>query len=402
MKTNSFRTISVIGIGRVGLPLALMLSESGFKVYGIDKNKELIKKLKNGIFPFIEEDGKKILKKHLNKNFFPTTDYSFIKNSDVIIITIGTPLSKNRMPDFRELMNSVKKILLLMQKGQLIILRSTLSPGMTESIKDFIEEKNCWNEGKDFFIAYCPERILEGKALKELKDIPQIIGVFNERAFKLSKETLRFAPYHLKTNPKAAELAKLFSNMYRYILFAIPNEFLRIADYYGADFYEIRKLVNFKYKRANIPMPGFTAGPCLQKDGFFLITKGLKPRLILNAYEVNESLPEYFVKKIEKKYDFNFKNKKVVILGMAFKADIDDTRNSLSFKLKKVLEKKGATVYCHDPYLKDYKKNLNKILKNSDVVFIAQPHKIYKKLNKKLKALIKKNIIVCDVWKILK
>ncbi|MGB9748597.1 MAG: nucleotide sugar dehydrogenase [Candidatus Woesearchaeota archaeon] len=397
------RIMSIIGIGRVGLPLALMLSEKGFKVFGIDTNKNHVKTISKGIMPFIEEGAERILKKHINKNFFPTTNYKFIEESNAIIITVGTPITNNKKPDFKALNQSIKKIIPLIKKGQLLILRSTVSPGTTERIKKIIESKKSWKEGKDFSIAYCPERILEGKALKELREIPQIIGVFNDRAFELSKEIFDFAPIHLKTNPRSAELAKLFSNMYRYILFAIPNEFLKIANYYNVDFYEVRDLVNFGYKRANIPMPGFTAGPCLQKDGFFLVTKELKPKLILAAHEVNENLPEYFVNEIEKKHNFDFKNKKAVILGMAFKANIDDARNSLSFKLKEILEKKRAKVYCHDPYIKEYNVNLNKILKNADVVFIAQPHDLYKKFSlKRLRNLTKKGFVLCDVWKCLK
>jgi len=397
------KTISIIGTGRVGLPLALMLCESGFKVYGIDTNKKLIRILNSGRFPFMEEGAQKLLRKHLKKNFFPTTNYNFVSESDAVIITVGTPINKNKKPDFTALYNSINKIVQLMKKKQLLILRSTIAPGTTERIKEIIERKKGIKEGKDFFIAHCPERVLEGKSLQELKELPQIIGVFNNKAFELSKEVFKFAPSFLKTKPRAAELAKLFANMYRYINFAIPNEFMKISNAFGVEFHEVRNLVNSGYKRGGLKLPGFTAGPCLQKDGFFLMTKETKPKLILSAYEVNEGLPEYLIRKVKKESKFNFKNKKVVILGMAFKADIDDMRNSLSLKLKKLLEREKARVYCHDPYIKEYNHNLKNILKNADIVFIAQPHKQYKKLTiRKLKELAGKKVIVCDVWGVLR
>ena len=395
--------VCVIGIGRVGLPLALMLSESGLKVYGIDINKEYVEKIKAGVLPFMEEGAEEILKRRVNKEFIPATDYSMVEKCDAIILTVGTPIDKDKKPNLTYLFDAIKKIEPYLRKNQLIILRSTISPGTTEKVKNLIEEKTGFKEGKDFFIAHCPERILEGKSLQELKELPQIVGVFNDKAFELSKEVFKFAPLFLKTDPKSAELAKLFSNMYRYITFAIPNEFMRVADSFGADFYEVRKLVNSGYKRGGIGLPGFTAGPCLEKDGFFLINNKYKPELILTSYNIHESLPEYFIQRIDEKFDFNFKNKKVTILGMTFKADIDDTRNSLSFKLKTLLELRGAKVVCHDPYIKEYDRELKEVLKDADVVFIAQPHKQYKELTiNKIKELTGKEVIVCDVWDVLK
>lgn len=396
-------TVSVIGIGRVGLPFALYIAEKGNKVFGLGRNESKIEKIKKGEMPF-KEEGKDLLRKHVNKNFIPTTSYDFIKSSDVIILTLGTPIDANMNPVLDQINEAIIKSLPFLKKGQLIILRSTVSPKTTEYVKDKIELSTKFKVGKDIFLAYCPERIAEGFAISETKTIPQIIGGIDSVSTK--KAVKFFTDLKIKcipTDSTSAELAKLFTNMYRYINFAISNEFMVIAQNYNRNIQEIVNLVNYGYKRSGLALPGLSAGPCLFKDGFFLINDNPYLDLITASWKVNESLPLFLIQQLKK--ETSLKNKKVLILGLAFKPDVDDTRESLSFKLIKALEREHARVMLHDPYIKEYpkreiEKDLDKALLEADILIIATKHSVYLKNKNKIIDKLKNNSYVSDVWNI--
>ena len=263
--------ITVIGIGRVGLPMALSFANEGFKVFGIGRNLDKIEAINRGTMPFMEEGGEILLKKIINKKFFATTDYSCIKNSHYIILTLGTPVDENMNPVYDQINAAIENSKPYFRPGQTLILRSTVSPRTTSYVKSLIDDFNGLKVGKNFFLAFCPERISEGKALEEIKSIPQIIGGIDSASSK--KANLLFQKIGVETvvtDAVSAELAKLFTNMYRYINFAVGNEFMLLAANYNRDIYNIVNMVNYKYKRGGISLPGMTAGPCLFKDGFFL------------------------------------------------------------------------------------------------------------------------------------
>jgi len=395
-------TVSVVGIGRVGLPLCLILAESGYKVYGIDVRQDYIAKIKKAEMPFVEDKAQELLEKHVNKNFFPTTEMAKTKEADYIVLTLGTPVDEHLNPEYKQIEAVMQSIVKLLRKGQTIILRSTVAPGTTEYLKDFIEKQSTLKVGKDIFLAFCPERIAQGQAIEETKEIPQIVGGINEESTKKAIEFFRpFTREQLKTDAKSAELAKIFTNMYRYINFSIANEFMILAEEHERDIYEIIHLINHNYKRGGLKMPGYAAGPCLYKDGFFLINTMPFNELISVSWKINETTPLYLLGKIKNKT--SLKGKKVALLGMAFKADNDDTRNSLSFKIKKALQREHAIVECHDPFVEEYrKKKVEEVLKGAEVVIIAMHHSEYKKLSfEKLKKLASKNCIVCDIWNLL-
>ncbi|OGH06405.1 MAG: hypothetical protein A2W22_06390 [Candidatus Levybacteria bacterium RBG_16_35_11] len=397
------KAVSIIGIGRVGLPLALVLAEHGYIAYGIGRNQDRIENLKKGKMPFIEE-GSDLLKKHVNKRFFPTTSYEPIKESKIIILTLGTPIDENMNPVFDQINEAVNKMVSYLRKGQMIILRSTVSPRTTIYVKDRIEMLSKFKVGRDIYLAFCPERIAEGNAIREMKTIPQIIGGINEISSKKAEDF--FDSFNVKsflTDSTTAELAKLFTNMYRYISFAISNEFMVIAESFNRNIHEIVNLVNNGYKRGGLALPGLTAGPCLFKDGFFLINENPFLDLITASWKVNESLPLFLIKKIRERV--SLKNKKVLILGLAFKPEIDDIRESLSFKLRKGLLKEHAKVILHDPFVKVYPQqevisNLDKALKNVDVLFIATRHKVYQRSKNQILKKLNKRVYVCDIWNI--
>lgn len=394
-------TVSVIGIGRVGLPFALVIANEGYKVYGIGRSQDKIELLKKGRMPFIEE-GKDLLKLHVNSSFFPTTSYESVRKSDIIILTLGTPIDENMNPVLNQIDTVIDSITHLLRQNQLIILRSTISPNTTKYIKDTIELKTNFKVGKDIFLAFCPERIAEGKSIQEIKEIPQIIGGIDIRSTKRARlffENLGIAC--LTTDATSAELAKLFTNMYRYISFAIANEFFVIAENFDRDISEIVNLVNHGYKRNGLAIPGFSAGPCLFKDGFFLINDNPYLDLITASWKINESMPLFLVKKLKER--INLKGKKVVILGLSFKAEVDDIRESLSFKLRKALLREHAEVVLHDPYVKDYKHqkvhhSLEEALDGAYAVIIGTNHRIYSEKKDEILDALKGRTYICDIW----
>lgn len=399
-------TVAVIGIGRVGLPMALILADKGFSVYGIGRDENKIKKINSGTMPFMEKGAPAILKRVKGRNFLATVDYSHVSQCNFIVLTLGTPIDENMNPVFSQINSAITSMKKHLRPGQTLILRSTVSPGTTRYVKAIIEENNNLKVGKNFFIAFCPERIAEGKAVEEIETVPQMIGGVDTISSKHADELFqRIGVATLLTDDVSAELAKLFTNMYRYINFAVANEFMVLADYYKRDIHEIVNLVNFGYTRGGVSLPGLTGGPCLFKDGFFMISDIPFADLFLTSWKINESIPHFLVKKLKEQTTLS--NKKAVILGVAFKAEIDDVRASLSFKARKALLRERMKVVLHDPYVKEQanlqiEKDVYKGIEGASVIFIGTNHKEYKSLDmRRIKSLAKKNCIVCDVWNVL-
>lgn len=397
-------TVSVVGVGRVGLPLALVLANEGPRVFGIGRSQEKINQLNRKTMPFMEKGADQLLKKYVNKNLFFTTDYRVVKESEIIILTLGTPVDENMNPVLDQIDESVEQMTPFLKKNQLIILRSTISPKTTFYVKEKIELKTKFRVGKSIFLAFCPERIAEGNSIAEIKEIPQIIGGIDKNSSAKAKDF--FEGMGIKcvvSDAVSAELAKLFTNMYRYISFAMANEFMVIAENFNRSIYEITDLVNDGYKRGGLVLPGLTGGPCLFKDGFFLINDNPYLDLITASWKINEALPLFILKKLQERV--KLRNKKIVILGLAFKPEIDDIRESLSFKIRKALIREHAQVILHDPYVKDYKQqevlhDLKKALVGAQIVIIATRHKVYEKKKKEIIKNLDKNTHICDIWNI--
>lgn len=397
------KTIAILGSGRVGLPLGLVFAKLGFKVFGVDINETAIDLLKKGIMPFIEEDASQLLKKLINKNFFPTTDVSVISQCDYVVMTLGTPVDANMNPSLSQIDTAFSSIKKYLKKDQVLILRSTVSPRTTEYVANLINSTANLKVGKNFYLAFCPERIAEGKAIKELFEIPQIIGGVDKTSAKKASELFKeLGVKYWITDAVSAELSKLFTNMYRYITFAIANEFMILAGNYNRDIYEIVNLVNKDYKRGGLSLPGLTAGACLFKDGFFLVNDVPFTDLIVSSWKINETVPLFLIDKVRERMKLT--GKKAVILGAAFKANIDDIRESLSFKVKKALERECALVVMHDPLIPKYDHDFESVLKDASLIFVATRHDYYiKNLTiEKISKLAKKDCIICDVWNIFK
>ena len=392
--------VAIVGLGRVGLPLGLVLADKGFQVFGLDVNAQLVEDLRAGRMPFMEEGGDELLKRHANSAFVASTEAAAVAECDYVVLTLGTPVDENMNPDLSQIDRAIDSIGPQLHPGQTLILRSTVSPGTTRWVEAKLEDELGLKIGTDFFLAFCPERIAEGRALEELGLIPQIIGGVNDestsRAVALFQE---LGVECLPTDDVSAELAKLFTNMYRYISFAIANEFMIIAGQWKRDVNHIVNLVNHGYKRGGLALPGFSAGPCMFKDGFFLINQIPFTELISTAWKINESVPLFLVAGLKER--MSLRNKKAVILGAAFKANSDDPRQSLSFKVRKALLRERATVTLHDPFIAELNGDLTTVLADVDLVFVATNHTAYTEIGLPgLRQMVGGDCVVCDIWDI--
>lgn len=400
MRTRKIKqTVTVVGMGRVGLPLALFLAERGFRVFGLDTNSAILETLHRGHMPFIEHGAQALLVKHLGRSFFPTEDVADIAKAAVILLTLGTPVDEHLNPDFSQLERAITQMVPFLKRGQLLVLRSTVSPGTTAYLRRFLERHAGFRIGRNLLLAFCPERIAEGYALEELPQIPQVIGADDQASRRAATAFFKnITPNILASDSVSVELAKLFTNMYRYIDFAIANEFMMLAHQHQREIYEILPLVNWRYKRAGLKQPGFTGGPCLYKDGFFLINKSPFSELITVSWKVNETVPAFLIEQIRALKPLE--GAKVAILGLAFKREIDDTRNSLSFKAKKIFLAEGANVFLHDPYVPSDR--FDNVVKGADVVFVAMNHKYYASQKKRILRLAKADAVICDIWNLFR
>lgn len=377
------------GCGHVGLPLGLAFADQGKSVALYDLNKDSIKKVNQGIVPFMENGAEAILKKVLkSKSLKATSDPKAISNSPVVIMVIGTPVDEHLNPKVHEILQAIKEIESHLSDNQLLVLRSTLYPGITDKVYDYLQGK-----GKKTLVAFCPERIAEGHALEELYSLPQIVAGCSDAATKKASQLFKNLSHKIiVVKPIEAELGKLFTNTWRYINFAISNQFYMIANSHGLDFYDIYSAMTEDYPRLRaFAKAGLAAGPCLFKDTMQLSSfSGNDFFLGHSAMLVNEGLPDFIVEAMSKTGKLN--QKTIGILGMAFKGNSDDPRESLSYKLKKKLEIEAKQVLCHDPYIKDPRfVSLDKIRRSADIIVLATPHSDYAKENWKGKTVV-------DMW----
>jgi UDP-N-acetyl-D-mannosaminuronic acid dehydrogenase len=320
-----------------------------------------------------------------------TTDPSVVSRGEHIVVVIGTPVDEHLNPDPHAVPRALDECKHYFRPGQLLVLRSTLYPGVTRRVEKMVAEENLAVD-----VAFCPERIAEGKAMEELFSLPQIVSARTPEVRKRAGALFgHLTESVVELVPEEAELAKLFTNTWRYIKFAAANQFYVMANEQGLDFDRIRTALAQNYPRAaDLPGAGFAAGPCLFKDTMQLAAFTDNSFVLgHSAMLVNEGLPLYLVSKLEAKYDLA--NARVGILGMAFKGESDDIRSSLSYKLKRILEFRAKEVLCTDPYVTvdDNLQPLETVLANSDLLIIGAPHKRYREL--------KPTVPVADVWNLL-
>jgi UDP-N-acetyl-D-mannosaminuronic acid dehydrogenase len=384
--------VVVGGCGHVGLPLSLAFAASGARVGVYDLNTEKVEQVRAGQMPFLEQGADAALAELLPTGRLEvTSDPTVIGRSDAVVMVVGTPIDEFMNPSLRVFERAIDELVPRLRDGVLVVLRSTVFPETTEFVATRLAERGVHAE-----VVFCPERIAEGHALEELQSMPQLIGAFTTHAFERARALFqRLGGEIVRTTPKEAELAKLLTNTWRYMKFAIANQFFEIAHKAGVDYSSVLHAIRHNYPRASdLPGPGLAAGPCLLKDTMQLAAFCSDHFPMGNAAMlVNEGMPAYIVETLNERKPLA--GRTLGVLGMAFKGESDDARSSLSYKLKKLAAFKGARVLCTDPYVADPTlEPLDKVLHEADVLVIATPHRTYRDLD-----LAGREVV--DVWNLL-
>lgn len=365
------------GCGHVGLPLGLAFADRGLNVVLYDINPDAVDAVNAGRLPFAEPDALEILRVvQAAGRLHASTDPATVREAASVIVVIGTPIDDHLNPDLGAVQQAIGDVATHLVDGQLLVLRSTVYPGVTAMVEHLLAGLQL-----DVDVAFCPERIAEGQAMRELYELPQIVASRSDRALERATKLFRNLAHEIVyLEPEEAELAKLFTNTWRYIKFATANQLFMMANDFGLDYERIRAAVTYHYPRASdLPGAGFAAGPCLFKDTMQLAAfNNNNFHLGQASVMINEGLPLYLVARVEQSFDLS--SMTVGILGMAFKAESDDIRSSLSYKLKRILRFKAARVLTHDPYVTVDPDLvvLDEILTQADLLIIATPHSVYR------------------------
>jgi UDP-N-acetyl-D-mannosaminuronic acid dehydrogenase len=389
-------TIAIIGgLGHVGLPLGLVFAHRGFRVALVDSSRDRLHMVRNGRIPFIEAGAEHLLREHLGTRVqvhdaTEALTIRVLEEAAAIIVTLGTPIDGYQNPDHGAFMRPVLALAPQLS-GKLLVLRSTVFPGTTRRVAYALQVA-----GVECDVAYCPERILQGEAVRELQALPQIVSGITEKASERAAELFGQLDVPIvRCEPEEAELAKLFLNSWRYVSFAAANQFFQLAHELGVDYKRVEAAMKEGYSRADaLPTPGFAAGPCLLKDTMQLVAASSSGfPLGQAARQVNERIPETIISRLTQLHG-PIEGATIGILGMAFKADNDDTRDSLSFKLKKQLEFAGATVICSDEYAEQRRDwvTMESLLEQSSGIVLGVPHRAYHGL------VVPNGKTVVDVW----
>ncbi len=369
------RIISVIGLGRVGLPLALSFAARGAPVLGIDHDATILDAIRAGRMPFAEAGTQELLERVSASGLLELSERAAdAARADDIVITIGTPSFSHVESDLSQVRAAVDDLLPLLRPGHALILRSTIAPGTTDFVAGYIEKRRDLRVGEDVFVAHAPERIAAGRFLEEITSLPCIIGGVGEASSERAAETFGlFGAPIVKTTPVQAELAKIWTNILRYATFALPNLLMMDCERYGANVFDVIELINRDYPRGGIAMPGMTAGTCLRKDFAFSEERSNAPGMLLAVSRVNEAVPLFLIEGIKRRCT-TLASKKVAVLGLTFKRNTDDERDSLSPKLIRLLERELADVAVCDPHAPSPTQPLSEVVEDADVVIVATNH----------------------------
>jgi len=383
------KIVIIGGCGHVGLPLGIVFANCGLDVVLLDRDQAKIATVNAGQMPFMETNALEQLGKVVGKRLTATADASCLRDSDAAIAVLGTPVDEHLNPTVTDLYHSIDEVIARMPENALLVLRSTVYPGVTKLVHERLQAS-----GRKILLAFCPERIAEGKAMEEIRVLPQIISAFDPVSLTRARQLFSIINDDLvELSPLEAELAKLFSNSWRYMNFAISNQFYMLAETYGLDYQRIYNAVTHRYPRMkSFAKAGFAAGPCLLKDTLQLSAfSGNNFFLGHAAMLVNEGLPNFIVGQLRQQQQL--RNKVVAVLGMAFKSESDDKRESLSYKLRKLLMVEAKEVLCTDPYVVDPKLvPLEDAVQRAQVIILGAPHAAYRDLH------FSDEKVVVDVW----
>jgi UDP-N-acetyl-D-mannosaminuronic acid dehydrogenase len=366
--------VSVIGLGRVGLPLALCFADAGLSVLAVDKDTDRLDAVRSGRMPFKEPGADELLSRVTLDVSAHAADAA---QADAIVLTLGTPSFSHIEIDMGAIRSVLDDLLPVLRAGQLLVLRSTVAPGTTDFVAGYLEKHRGFKVGEDIFVAHVPERIAADKFLEEIGTLPCIVGgvgeASGERAARLFEHL--GAPI-TQTTPVQAELAKIWTNILRYATFALPNLLMMDCERYGANVFDVIELINRDYPRGGIASPGLTGGTCLRKDFAFSEEKSTGPGMLLGVSRVHESVPLFLVDGVKRRLG-SLRERRVAVLGLAFKRDTDDERDSLSHKLVRLLERELADVAIHDPMVATPTTSFEDAVSGADVVIVATNHSAY-------------------------
>jgi UDP-N-acetyl-D-mannosaminuronic acid dehydrogenase len=391
-------SVAVVGLGRVGLPLALTFADCGHDVVGVDKERGVLDAIEAGRMPFHETGTQEVLDRVLPSGRLKLSQrIQAAAEADHIVLTLGTPAFSHIEIDISQIRSVVDELLPLLRDGQSILLRSTVAPRTTEWVAGYIEQRRGFTVGEDLFVAHVPERIAENHFIEEIYSLPCIIGGVGrgsgERAASLFE---CFGTEISQTTPVQAELAKIWTNILRYTEFALPNLLMMNCEQYDANVFEVIELINHDYPRGGIGRPGLTAGTCLRKDFTFSEERSNAPGMLLAVSRVHESVPLFLVEGLKRRLGGSLRDCKVAVLGLTFKRNSDDLRDSLAFKLVRLLERELAHVARHDPHAPVALEPIDAALDGAKAVVIATNHSEFEAVL----ARIPRDALVVDPWNV--
>jgi UDP-N-acetyl-D-mannosaminuronic acid dehydrogenase len=367
--------ISIIGLGRVGLPLALCFADRGLQVLGVDKDPERIATVRGGRMPFEEHGTQELLDRVMAAGRLHFADRAAdAARARNIVITLGTPSFSHIESDLSQVQEALDDLLPVLRDGHALILRSTIAPGTTDFVAGYLEKYGGLKVGEEVFVAHAPERIAAGRFLEEISTLPCIVGGVDEESTRRAACVFEvFGAPIVRTTPVQAELAKIWTNILRYASFALPNLLMMDCERCDANVFEVIDLINHDYPRGGIKLPGMTAGSCLRKDFAFSEERSNAPGMLLAVSRVNEAVPLFLVEGIKRRVG-SLASRKVAVLGLTFKRDTDDERDSLSPKLIRLLQRELADVAVCDPHAATRTQPFEDAIRDADVVIVATNH----------------------------
>ncbi|HZN88889.1 MAG TPA: nucleotide sugar dehydrogenase [Thermoleophilaceae bacterium] len=391
-------SVAVIGLGRVGLPLALSFGDRGLDVIGVERQAAVLEQVGAGQMPFRETDTQGVLERVLAADRFELTPLvPEAARADHIVLTLHTPSYEHIEIDISQIRGVIDDLLPVLREGHTVILRSTVAPGTTEWVAGYVEQRRGFKVGEDLFVAHVPERIAENHFLEEIATLPCIVGGVGERSGAKAAELFEhFGTEIVQTTPTQAELAKIWTNILRYTQFALPNLLMMECEQYGANVFEVIDLINHDYPRGGMAPPGLTAGACLRKDFTFSEERSNSPGMLLAVSRVHETVPVFLVKGLKSRLGGSLRDLNVAVLGLTFKRDSDDPRDSLSFKVVRMLERELARVGRHDPHLPKESEPLEMVLEGADAVVIATNHAAFEHVLE----LVPDGAVLVDPWNV--
>jgi UDP-N-acetyl-D-mannosaminuronic acid dehydrogenase len=389
-------TVAVVGLGRVGLPLALSFADRGMRVIGIERVPAVLDSLDAGQMPFEETGTQELLERVLARGgFLRSPHVQDAAEADHIVLTLGTPAHIHIESDLTQVRHVIDDLLSVLREGHSVVLRSTVAPGTTDWVAGYVEQRRGFRVGDDLFVAHVPERIAENRFLDEIATLPCIVGGVGEGSGAKAAELFEvFGVEIVQTTPVQAELAKIWTNIHRYAEFALPNLLMMECEQYGANVFEVIDLINHDYPRGGIAAPGLTAGTCLRKDFVFSEERSSAPGMLLAVSRVHETVPRFLVDGLKRRLGGSLRDRKVAVLGLTFKRGSDDVRDSLAFKLIRLLERELADVVRHDPHVPDQSEALDSVLAGADAVVVATNHPEFEELLPRLAA----GVLLVDPW----